>query len=398
MKTAFLNGDLSEEIYLMPPQPHPEDKVWRLRKGIYGLKQAGRVWYKRLDTALLSLGFTRSQADPCLYIHGNTLLAVYVDDIIIAADDIDINPLKQKLMNLFNMTDLGPVKWVLGVNIISSPDRTSFLLSQRAYIESILSMYNMLNCRGVTAPLETRLGPATPEEQDEFTQLNISFAQAVGKLAYLAQVTRPDLAYTLSALARYQSSPGIQHWRAFKHVLRYLSSTRNLSLIIKPSDLSLTSFADSDWAGDDTRRSTSGNICQLGGATITWSSVLQRTVALSTAEAEYVSVANAAKQVLWIQQLLSDIGINQTKTPLYCDNQAALALTKNPIKHQKTKHMDIQYHFVRELQASGTISVAYCPTTSMPADIMTKPLSPKKNQQCLELLQIGDMSTHGRVL
>jgi hypothetical protein len=398
VKTAFLQGDLEEEIYVRLPDGVDmgvpgATGIWRVRKALYGLKQAPRAWNAKLHARLLELGYTRCESDHCVYVRAQgpaTILAVYVDDIVIVCDEVDISISKQQLADSFDMVDLGKAGWLLGVEI--ARDGNTITLSQRRYISDMLERFEMADCKPVATPLDhnvqltVEMCPATEDEQAAMA--SVPYRSAVGSLMYAMCMTRPDIAVAVTTVSRYMSNPGSAHWTAVKRIFRYLRGTVDYVLRLSGDDLTLSGYCDADFAGNiDTRRSTAGFVFQLGSSPIAWSSRLMSTVALSTAEAEYMTVSNAAREALWLRALLRELGCEQSSaTLLRSDNQSSIALVRNPVQHARTKHIDVQYHFARELAAAGVLHVEYCPTDQMVADIFTKALPTPKHRWCVTAL------------
>ena len=250
-------------------------------------------------------------------------------------------------------------------------------ISQQRYLESVLQRYGMENCRPISTPLEPGKHFFKLSDDDEAFDKGI-YQQAIGCLTYLSTVTRPDIAAAVGILSRFMASPTKDHWIAIKRILRYLKGTLNYGLKFSEDkdDIQVIGFADADWAGDiNSRCSTSGYVFQIGNCTVSWSSKKQATIAKSSTEAEYVSLSSAAQEAIWLRSLMKDLG-NKLKaaTLLYEDNQGAIELSRNPKHHNRTKHIDISYHFIREKVASNEIVVEYCPSVEMLADIMTKGL------------------------
>lgn len=395
VKVAFLNGDLSEELYMqLPPgvaKPGEEHLVWRLRKSIYGLKQAPRMWYHKLDSFMQSMGFRHTVADNSIYVRGElgnryAAVSVYVDDLIIVGEDDDVRGVKKQLSDRFDMTDLGAVHWLLGVEITRSA--AGFHLSQRQYISDSLEQLGMTDCKSLAVPLDpscrlTRdMGPHNTGEEEYMSR--VPYRSAVGSLVYLVTCTRPDLAASVGIVSQFLERPGLNHWNAVKRIYRYLKGTMDTGLLLSGgTDFELRGYSDSDYAGDtDTRRSTTGYVFLLGGGAVSWRSKRQPTVALSTTEAEYMALAEAAREAIWLRLFLSELGFSQRSAiTIFDDNQGAISLARNPVHHARTKHIDVRYHYVREQVAAGTINVLYCVTHDMVADILTKPLARDKHQQ-----------------
>lgn len=282
------------------------------------------------------------------------------------------------------MTNLGAWHFYLGMEVIRDRPRRTLRLSQEAYLRRVLEDFGMLQANPVATPMETsvHLVPAEDGYQAE-SSLVKTYQSAVGSLMYAMLGTRPDLAFAVSVVSRFASNPTDRHWTAVKRILKYLAGTISIGLVFRGSLTSLNGYTDSDWAGDhDTRRSTSGYVFNVGSAAISWSAKRQPTVSLSSCEAEYIGQTQATKEAIWLQGFLKQIhpDLDGGATIIYGDNQGAIALAKNPQFHARTKHIDIQHHFVREKVAEGRIQLKYVPTTQQVADGLTKPLCRDKFQ------------------
>jgi hypothetical protein len=384
VNTAFLNGDLKEEVYMKPPEgvltQGQEGLVWRLKKSIYGLKQSPRCWNMKLDNQLKSMGFQQLYSDKCLYKYskdGLLFIAVYVDDIVIAGQSEEmIANVKKKLSDCFEVKDLGPLNHFLGMKVKQFQDY-SVWLGQQSLVEDIIAQNRMVDCNPVTTPMEVGVQLEKAQSTDEIKEQK-RYQSLVGSLLYLSTVSRPDIAQAVGVLARFCAQPTSAHWASLKRILRYLNGTRGLGIMYRRTEeVSLQAYSDSDWAGDKVdRKSTSGYIAMLANGPISWRSKKQSIVALSTAEAEYVSLSSAAQEVVWLRGLLNELGLTQqTPTIIYEDNQSAIAIAQNPVHHAKTKHIDIKYHHVRQTIADQTITLQYCPSNKMVADMLTKPIA-----------------------
>ncbi len=332
-------------------------------------------------TSVESLGFEQSQADPCIFVKRHpggelSIIAVYVDDLIIMTTTTEeMQMIKTSLNKNFKMKDLGILHFCFGTGVEQSED--GIKLSQKQYIEKMLERYGMQDANPVSTPMDLNVkltiddGQSNPVDQ-------VRYQSIVGSLLYAAMVTRPDIAQAVGVLSRFNSAPTEAHLTAAKRVLRYLKGTINLTLQYKKTEnTEVTGYSDADWANDmDTRRSTTGNVFIMCGGPISWLSQRQATVALSTAEAEYIALSSASQEAVWLQRLLTDIGEDYTKPmTIMEDNQGAIAIAKNPVGHKRTKHIDIRYHFVREQVQKGVIEIEYLSTKEMLADIFTKPLA-----------------------
>ena len=382
--TAFLNADMDVDIFVKPPEGYSknQNKVWKLNKGLYGLKQSGRLWNNLLDKFLCDNKFTRSMSDNCLYTYfedgKSIIIVVWVDDLIICASDMALmNSIKQKFNDNFKMKDLGQISNFLGIEFDVSYD--SIKMHQTKYAQKILDRFGMSNCNAKKTPcplgINKELGNNSPQLND-----NTLYREILGSLMYLMTNTRPDICYIVSFLSQFMVNPTFAHLQLAKHVLMYLKGTLSKGLtFVKSSDGSaIRGFCDSDWGGSLDRHSISGYCYMLNekGPLISWRCSKQRIIALSSCEAEYVALTAAIQEAKFLRQLLADIQGSKTHgVKLYADNQGAIALAKNPVHHQRTKHIDIKYHFIRLAVEEGIVDLQYIPTGENIADQFTKPLS-----------------------
>ncbi|KZV22485.1 hypothetical protein F511_19705 [Dorcoceras hygrometricum] len=328
VKTAFLHGDLEEEIYMLQPEGFAEtgkeNLVCRLKKSLYGLKQAPRCWYKRFDSYIMSLGYNRLSADPCTYFKrsgGNDyiILLLYVDDMLVAGPNKDrVQELKAQLAREFDMKDLGPANKILGMQVHRDRSNRKIWLSQTNYLQKFLHRFNMQDSKPISTPLPVNfklssdMCPSNEAERMEMSR--IPYASAVGSLMFAMICTRPDIAQAVGAVSRYMANPGREHWSTVKRILRYIKGTSNAALCFGGSYLTLRGYVDSDYAGDpDKRKSTTGYVFTLAGGAVSWVSKLQTVVALSTTEAEYMAATQACKETIWIQRLLEELGHKQDR-------------------------------------------------------------------------------------
>ncbi|KAJ9551935.1 hypothetical protein OSB04_015980 [Centaurea solstitialis] len=380
VKNAFLHGHLQETVYMHQPPGFRDtqfpDHVCHLKRSLYGLKQAPRAWYHRFAHHAATIGFQHSRTDSSLFIlhtaKATAYLLLYVDDIILTASSTDLlQQIIDKLSREFAMTDLGSLHYFLGISAVRSS--TGLFLSQRTYALEILEMANMTNCN----PCRT---PAEPVHKLDSSGTPVAdptlFRSLAGALQYLT-FTRPDIAFAVQQICLYMHDPREPHLHALKRILRYLRGTldHGLQLHISPTS-SLIAYSDADWGGcPATRRSTSGYCVFLGDNLISWSSKRQGTISRSSAEAEYRGVANAVAETSWIRNLLLELRCPTSKaTIVYCDNVSAVYMSSNLVQHQRTKHIEIDIHFVRDKVALGHIRVLHVPSTAQYADIFTKGL------------------------
>jgi len=385
IKTAFLNGTLREEIYMDLPEglkdKHQPGTCIKLKKSLYGLKQAPRVWFETLTKVLINMGFEQCKLEPCIFFvkidDDIFLISVFVDDLLAVCRITEyIQSFKEELKKRFEITDLGPASTYLSFEIDRT--KTCTFVSQRKYIKTILKKFNMENCKPVNTPMA--LGQNL-EEPDQ-VPIDVPYRQAIGSLLYLALSTRPDITFAVVCLSKYTAEPRKIHWNAIKRIFRYLKGTIDLALCYQKDQPFLVGYSDANFATDLDRRSISGYIFKLGGAAISWKSKKQELVTLSTMESEFVALNHAAKEAIWIKNLLCELSLpvksieSEEPSPvlIYEDNQSCIAASENPKYHQRTKHIDIRYHFIRERIQSGDIILEYMPTNEMTADMLTKPL------------------------
>ena len=379
--TAFLNGDLDKEVYMEQPpgyiQNGSEDLYCKLSKSIYGLKQAPRCWNQALHAHLISMGFVQSQFDPCFYTFFDDepcFLLVYVDDIIIACKDASfIEGIKLELFNKFEMKDLGNLEYFLGIEIVHNPSTGSLWIGQSHYIEDVLAKFGMADSKPVKTPAEV---VATNPESPLFDKTK--YQQAIGSLLYLSIKTRPDIAFAVGRAARSCNNPTLDDWSSVKRILRYLRGTPKLGLLYSRSKSEVcVGYSDADWAGDkSTRKSTSGYSFLKNGSAVSWCSKRQPCVALSTAEAEYIALSSSAQEAIWLTNILRDFNYqDDSPITIYEDNISAIHIAENAQLSNRTKHIDIRFNFIKDCIFNNKITVKYCPTDHMFADILTKPLA-----------------------
>ena len=370
------------------PPDLPAGTYVRLLKGLYGLKQASRVWHRMMDRVLRAFGMTPSEAEPCLYTlkadDGSVLfmIAVYVDDFFVAYRSVStLESFLSHCNREFKLKDLGDISWALGINVVSGP--TSIKLDQQQYIKSILNEFNMMDARQVQSPEQDGLYLSKsdcPQTDDaKLAMADIPYGRLVGKLLYLSGCTRPDIAAAVRHLSRFLSNPGKPHWTAAKRVLSYLAGTMGRGITYRQSASAMLScWSDADWASTpDDRKSISGFVTFLCGGPLSWASKTQTTVAASSTESEYVALSEASREVAWLRQLLPDLNLPQpSPTVMYEDNKQTIGIVLNPEHHARNKHMDVRLHFVRHKATEGQVRVEYVPTDLNTADIMTKPLGP----------------------
>ncbi|KAK0576029.1 hypothetical protein LWI29_010847 [Acer saccharum] len=355
INNAFLQGQLTEDVYMAQPPGFIDSDypthVCKLRKAIYGLKQAPRAWYHELRQFLITSGFTNSYADTSLFVlkTGGALLylLIYVDDIILTGSSTtQVEQFVDTLARRFSLKDLGSLSYFLGVEVL--PHKHGILLSQRRYIMDLLARTKMTGAKPVQTPLPTSppisLYSGTPLEDPT------TYRTVVGSLQYLS-LTRPDISFAVNKLSQFMHQPSTDHWELVKRVLRYLCGSLDEGILLyRDSPVSLHAYSDADWAGNkDDYSSTSAYIVYLGRNPISWSSKKQHTIARSSTEAEYRTVASTAAELNLVCFLLTDLGLTLPTVPIiYCDNIGATQLCSNPIFHSRMKHVAIDFHFIRD--------------------------------------------------
>ena len=393
VKTAFLYGLLpdSEIQYMEQPlgfeEKGKEDYVWVLQRGLYGMKQSGRIWNQTMNDAMLSWGFTRLSCESCIYYRktstGTVISVVHVDDFLsVATSKAENESFKTQMKSLWTISDLGEAKHCVGIAISRNVQKRTVSLSQKALIDKIVQQFGQSDSYKVSTPMDPglklrQIDKSSLSKQDIEKLAKIPYRSLVGCLIYLAVGTRPDISYSVQQLSQFLDCFSYAHWNAAIRVVRYLKGSRDLELILGgDNDIRITGFTDSDWANcPDTRRSVGGFLFTLGSGPVSWQSKRQRTVATSSCEAEYTAAFEASKEAIWLRTLLSSIGLSPTSaTTLLCDNIAAITLSEDPAFHARVKHFDIRYHFLRERVQSGDISLSYINTKDNIADIFTKPL------------------------
>ena len=393
---VYLIGDLEAEgrdVFMRIPegaesrQGHIEH-VWRIVKSLYGLKQSARLWNKRLMKFWLEQGYKPMLADGSIMMKldesGFIMVSIYVDDLLIAATSMElVKEVKAALCKEFKMQDLGEARMIIGMRIIRHRAKRLLTLDQTSYIKDVLQDEGLLVCNPVTIPMKPGSYIALDDKGDDEQAPIIPYQRLIGKLLYIACGTRPDIAFAVGCLSQQCSDPRVGHNKAAKGVLRYLKATMNLGIhyngayATTEALLTTLGYADSNYAGDIVeRKSTMGYCFFLVRGVVSWCSKKQRTVSTSTTEAEYIAVGHAARQAVWLRRFLAELPIDQPITPVRIlgDNQSSLAIVKNAEYHDRTKHIDVQHHYVRELVQDGYVCMEWITTKEQLADGFTKAL------------------------
>jgi hypothetical protein len=383
---------------MRPPQglQTPPGKVLRVKKSLYGLKQSGREWYLEACKGLEELGLYPIFADTCIFVSKDQSLIVglYVDDMVIIAKDIQsIQGFKAGIAKRWEIKDLGEVKKILGLEITRDRAKRAIKISQTAYADDLIAEYGLTNAREAKTP-PANLDLLEPTYEKDSLANADQFRRAIGKLMYLMRGSRPDICFTISRLSRYVAKPSKRHWKGAVQALKYIKGTRKYGISFSGHRKGgiIEGYVDSDYAGDRTdRKSTYGSIFMLFNGPLLWSSRKQRSVSTSTTEAEYVALCQGSKDAIWFRDLFKELGFTQflgdsRAVQIYSDNQGCIALAENPENHARSKHIDVQYHYTRQLVEYGKIKLDYCPTEEMLADALTKPLGFRAFYACIQKL------------
>ncbi|CAN1140144.1 Retrovirus-related Pol polyprotein from transposon TNT 1-94 [Linum perenne] len=381
VSNAFLHGDLNEEVFMeLPPgsPPHLHGKVCLLQKSLYGLKQASRQWFAKLTDSLIAFGFIQSNSDYSLFHKetekGRVTMLVYVDDLIISGDNFQlIDEVKLFLSQQFKVRDLGRLKYFLGLEVATNTSGIS--VCQRKYCLDLLNDTGYLDSKPTSTPVDMK-SRLSQYSDDGFIDVKV-YRRLVGRLSYLT-TTRPDIAYSVQQLCQFQAQPKESHLRAAYRILRYIKQSPGQGLFFSANTkLQLTGYSDSDWgACPDTRRSITGYCTFLGASLITWKAKKQTTVSKSSSEAEYRALSHLSCELQWLKQLLAELGVPHPQPiATFCDNKSTIHMASNPVFHERTKHIEIDCHVIRERVQSGLMNLQYICTDRNLADIFTKGLS-----------------------
>ena len=351
--------------------------IWILDKSLYGSKQGGRCWNVALSETLINMGFIQCKTDPCAFYMEDLIIAVYVDDILIIGIPDKIKWFKIELSKSYELDEIGELHHLLGLGVQCMPEQT--FMYQEAYVDSLVEQFKLQSAKYSDIPMSST---CTFEDKDD-SELKVlenqtEYRSIIGSLIYLANGTRPDISYAVRNLSQYVNKATKAHLTAAKKVIKYCSGTKNHGLLYQRDnnkEMKIEVFCDSGYGTGTNRRSISGIIIKLNGNVVSWASKRQDVVAQSTVEAEYIAMALAIKNLLWIIQLLHELGLRvELPVEVNEDNQGTIQLAKNPIISTRSKHIDIRYHLIRDVLRQGYITIKYCPTDQMDADIMTKPL------------------------
>ncbi|GJR29105.1 zinc finger, CCHC-type containing protein [Tanacetum coccineum] len=391
VKTAFLNGDLDEELYMKQPEgfvmPGNEHKVCKLVKSLYGLKQAPKQWHQKFDEVVLSSGFYLNQSDKCVYSKFDNsgkgvIICLYVDDMLIfGTDQNQVDKTKKFLSSRFSMKDMGEADVILGIKI--KRENKGIVITQSHYIEKILKKFNREDCSPVSTPMDPveKLKPNTGKPVDQ-----LEYSRAIGCLMYAMTSTRPDIAYAIGRLSRFTSNPSRQHWKAITRVFKYLRGTKDYGLSYVGYPSVLEGYSDASWINHvEDSSSTSGWVFLLGGGAISWASKKQTCITGSTMESEFVALAAAGKEAEWLRNLIHEIPIWPkpiAPISIRCDSAPTMAKAYSQIYNGKSRHLGVRHSMIRELIMNGVISIEFVRSQKNLADHLTKGLARDLVNKC----------------
>jgi len=402
VKSAFLYGELNEEVYVDQPKGYVkrgrEHMVYKLHKALYGLKQAPRAWFSRIEAHFLQNGFQKCPSEQTLFIKKGVeknflIVSIYVDDLIYTGNDVSMmTNFKKCMTHAFDMTDLGKMRFFLGIEVLQKPE--GIFLCQQKYANDVLKRFAMFESKPVKSPIVS--GSKVNKDVNGMLVDDINFKQIVGSLMYLT-ATRPDIMFSVSLISRYLSRPTELHLQAAKRILRYLKGTTSYGIFYKKGEeANLLAFTDSDYAGDeDDSKSTSGYVFLFSSGAVSWMSKKQPIVTLSSTEAEFVAAAGCACQAIWMKRVLRFLTNSQNSTRIMCDNSSTIKLSKNPVMHGRSKHIRVRFHFLRDLVKDKEVEMVYCESQEQVADLMTKALKfeafekHRKNMGMIDLAEIN---------
>ena len=395
IKGAYLNGELNNEetIYMRQPPGYADlallCHVCRLHKTLYGLKQSSRRWYQKLVEILIkNLGFKLCEVNQAVFIkQGNKtviIIVVHVDDCTIATSSLSlVIELKAQIRNHIEITDLGELHWLLGIEVMRNCEERTIALSQWSYLDSIICHFGFDNLKPVSTPMEPHIkltNAQSPLTGAEYTSIqHIPYREAIGSLMYATLGTHPDISYAVSTVSRFTSNPGLPHWEAVQRIYRYLIGMKDLRLTYGWTRKPLQGYTDTDGSMSEDWKAVSGYAFLINGGAVSWASKKQEIVSLSTTESKYVATMHTTKEALWLHSFIGEVLVPLDEPiTLFSDNQSAITLAKDHQYHACTKHIDIHFHFIHWVVNDSKIQLVFCPTNNMVADTLTKALpSPK---------------------
>jgi hypothetical protein len=388
VKTAFLNAEVHEDIYIAIPEGmkvNSTTTVLKLNKALYGIKQAPREWNININNYLISINFKACKKDPCIYtkksIRNNIIiLGLFVDDIIVSYvldDETEWKDIKKTMMEKYDITDMGAVSNILGMHV-QRDSYNNIYVDQQTYIHEKLNTFNMKECVPVSTPGDVNIMLNTNADLADVKL----YRSIIGSLIYVSVCTRPDVTHAVNICSRFMTKPTITHMQAAKRILRYLRGNieyglkYNNNISTNGNKVVVSGYSDADWGGDKyDRKSTTGYCTFVNGNLISWNTKKQPTVALSTAEAELMAIVELAKEVTWLCSVLEEMNYQVEKPScILSDNLSAIKIAQNDIEHDRTKHIDIKYYYIRDEIINNNIQVKWINSQQQLADIFTKAL------------------------
>jgi hypothetical protein len=376
--------------------------VIKLQKALYGLKQASRSWWLALSKSLKNFGFKKIECDAGVFMYKEArnfvIIIVYVDDILLCGSNKPLIMKKKiEFMKKWECRDLGEAKEFLSMKI--ERIGRSIQINQRTYLSKVLKTLDLQNAKSTDTPLPQGYSPV-PSTKTASPELKRKYQSIIGSLLYLMLGTRPDIAFAVTKMAQFASNPSEEHLKRLMYIGRYLVGTQDYTLTYKGHDnQGLVLYVDSDWASDPhSRKSVSGYFAQLAGGAVSWTSQSQKSIALSSTEAEYIALSSSAKQAMWLKQLLSELKLRTGPVTICGDNQGSIFLASNPVTEKRSKHIDIKWHHIRELIVNRKIKIFYTPSAKNPADVLTKNLGRELFNNCTPMLGLTFKKTNMREL
>jgi Reverse transcriptase (RNA-dependent DNA polymerase) len=374
--------------------------VCKLNKGIYGLKQSGRVWHNTLRSELEKIGFKNGEADKTVFFRFREgrdveIVGWYVDNGLMASNStLSMDRMIQDVRGSFDIQDMGDPTRLLGIWIIRNRELGTIHISQSSFIDTIAKHFEITCGRAVNSPMDPNIELHISTNPYDITDL--SYASLIGSINYCAVATRPDVSYAVNKCAQYTSKPNITHWEVAKRIVRYLINMREYGITyqrdgdgVRGFAHNLAGFTDADFTGDkDDRKSMTGWIFTYNGGPISWASRKQKLVSQSTMEAELIAGSFATAEGIWLIRLGSDFKHDLTPIPIFTDNQSSIAFSNDSLNNSHTKHIDVHYHYTKEQINSGNIDLQFIPSFENPADVLTKPLTARKHLRMLSILGI----------
>jgi hypothetical protein len=389
VSNAFLHGTLKEEVYMSPPRDFfklPPGKCLKLKKCLYGFKQASREWNLKLKQVLAVQNFFPLKSDPCVFKHsgGKGVISVHVDDLLFAtSDELFREQVIKGISQELKITDDGLLNSYIGIQVHWDKLGNAFLY-QHAYLKRVLARFGMENCLPANCPTTGKDNFIKNTHSDP--DMNMPYLSAIGSLLYAASGTRPDIAFIVNKLSQFNQYPTTDHWKAIERIFRYVKTTLLRGIVYSKGQhddsqpIKIQVFSDADWGADSNdRRSTSGYVIMVAGGPVIWSSRKQKTAAHSSCESEYMAIDEAAREIMWVRNFLSELDIDYcSPVELLVGNRGAKALSENPVHHSRVKHIDIRYHYIRDCVFEGLIKLTFVPSENNLADIFTKSLDRTK--------------------